>query len=184
MKSTMKKYFFVLVLAALVTSGVFAQYAPAVADNNLFINAGVGYGPFNSIYKLAVLPITGSVDYKLPIGLPITVGASVTYTSWTWDYSSYSTSYTYTNIGIGARAMYHVNLLDRLDTYAGGTIGYVMQSAKVKTDGQETSTDGNPFFLYSAEGGVRYFFTNLIGAYIEGGYGSLLYVSAGLTIKF
>jgi hypothetical protein len=145
-------------------------------------HAGIGYGPFNSVYQLAVLPITGSVDYKLPIALPITVGASVTYTSWTWDSSYYS--YIYTNIGIGARAMYHINLLDRLDTYAGGTLGYVMQSAKVKTGDVETSSDGSPFFLYSAEGGVRYFFTNLIGAYIEGGYGSLLYVSAGLTIKF
>jgi len=183
MKNTIKKCFFVLVLTVLTTGVVFAQYAPAVADNKLFINAGVGFGPITSGYNLGVLPISGSVDYKLPIALPITVGASVTYTSWRYDFGS-SSVYTYSNIGIGGRGMYHINLLDRLDTYAGVTLGYVMQSAKWKTGDTETSSTANPFFLYSAGVGGRYFFTNLIGAYLELSYSSLQYVSAGLTIKF
>jgi len=180
MKNTIKKYFFVLVLAVLTTGGVFAQYSPAVADNKLFINAGIGFGPTQG-YNLGILPISGSIDYKLPIDLPITVGASVTYTVWKWNLGFMTISYS--NIGIGGRAMYHINLLDRLDTYVGGTVGYVLQSVKAE-GGYEASYEPAPFFLYSAGVGARYFFTNLIGAYLEVNYSSLQYVNAGVTIKF
>jgi len=181
MKSTIRRYFFILVFAVLTTGGVFAQYAPAVADNKLFINAGIGFGPTGG-YNLGILPISGSVDFKLPISLPITVGVGVTYTTWKWNLGFMTVSLM--NIGIGGRAMYHINLLDKLDTYAGVTLGYVIQSAKAEADNYQNSVKGEPFFLYGANLGARYFFTNLIGAYIEAGYSSLQYANVGLTIKF
>jgi len=183
MKNTVNKGLFILALVTLATGGAFAQgYAPVVADNNFFINAGVGFGPTGG-YNLGILPLSASVDFKLPIGLPITVGGIVTYT--TWKFSVNAISVTYTNIGLGGRAMYHLNLIDKLDTYAGLTLGYAMQSAKMETGiSYDTSTEAKSFFLWGGNIGARYFFTNLIGAYLELGYSSLQYVSIGASIKF
>jgi hypothetical protein len=93
------------------------------------------------------------------------------------------------NIGFGARGAYHFNFIEKLDVYAGLTLGYVIQSAVVtygsawdnipKTDYPATS-----FFLFGVNIGARYFFTNNIGAYLELGYSGLQVASVGLSVKF
>jgi len=187
MNSTIRKLFFVLVLAVLSVGGIFAQswydsYAPAVEDNILFINAGVGLGPTGG-GDIGIPPLSVSVDYKLPIELPITAGAIVAFSQ--WKKSIRSIDAIYTNIGFGARGMYHFNFLENLDTYAGITLGYVYQSAKLKANGIDYGrVDGNSFFLWGVCIGARYFFTDLIGAYMELGYSGLQYVGIGLSVKF
>ncbi|MCL2069592.1 MAG: hypothetical protein FWH19_01225 [Treponema sp.] len=194
--NTKKKALMVLLMVAVATGGVFAQtwyesYAPGVQDNKFFLNVGIGFGPTGG-YDMGIPPVSASVDFKLPIDMPITLGAFVTYT--TWSYSSgipsmYSIDVTYTNIGFGGRGMYHFNFVENLDAYAGLSIGYVLQSTKVETSGAlggigGASYDGVPFLLWGLNFGARYFFTDLLGAYFEIGYSGLQYASVGLSLKF
>jgi hypothetical protein len=189
-----KKVVVVLVLAMAIAGGAFAEwydsYAPGIDESMVFINAGVGFG--FSTYSMGIPPLSVSADFKLPISLPITVGGMAALS--TWGYSTGSGSYkidvTYTNIGFGVRGAYHFNFIENLDTYAGLTLGYVIQTADVKYGSaygsgyKSTTYDGVPFFLYGFNIGARYFFTNNIGAYLELGYSGLQVASIGLSVKF
>jgi hypothetical protein len=191
-----KKGVLVLVLAGVLAAGVSAQtwydsYAPGVDAGRVFINAGVGLG--YSSYTMGVPPISVSADFKLPIWLPITVGAMAAVSTW-----GYSTSLgvphseidvTYVNIGFGARGMYHFNFLRNLDTYTGLTLGYVIQTADVKYGSaygsiKPAAYKGAPFFLFGVNLGARYFFTKNIGAYLELGWSGLQIIGAGVSVKF
>jgi hypothetical protein len=178
-----KKIGLFLVLAAIVAGGVSAQsnwydsYAPGI-DQNLFVNAGIGLGPTGG-YKMGLPPLSASIDFKLPISLPITLGGIFTFTQ--WKYSFYGYDFVWNNIGIGARGMYHFNFVRNLDTYTGLTLGYVIQTF----DGESgLGYNGVSFFLFGANIGARYFFTNTIGAYLELGYSGLQFLSLGLALKF
>jgi hypothetical protein len=195
MENKMTRAFLVLALTVLAAGSVSAQawynsYAPALANNKILVNAGLGLGPTGG-YKRGVPPISVIADFKLPVNLPITVGGIATLS--TWKYSTgipplYSVDVTYTNFGIGARGMYHFNFLEKLDAYGGLTIGWVMQNSTVKTSGissgSDSSYNGAPFFLYGFSTGARYFFTDFIGAYFELGYSGLQYMNFGVTLKF
>jgi hypothetical protein len=194
MKNVARIVFLVLVLAVLAAGSASAQewfnsYAHSVDGDTLFVNAGVGFGP-TSGYNSGVPPLSASVDYKLPIGLPITAGLIATYSTWKWKHDLGSlgkVDVTYSNLGLGARGMYHFNFTEKLDTYAGLTLGWVVQSSKSEVSGAvgnyESSNDGEPFFLFGASIGARYFFTSFLGAYLELGYSGLQILGAGLTVK-
>ena len=187
-----------LVLAIVIAGGVFAQewynsYAPGVDTNRVFVNAGIGLGP-NGGYSMGIPPISASVDVKLPLDFPITVGAIGTFGTWKYStsipaISNSNTNVTYTNLGIGARGMYHFNFIQNLDTYAGLTLGYVIQTVKA-TYGTyydttpRTGYSGSSFFLWGLNIGARYFFTDMVGAYLELGYSGLQYGGLGVTVKF
>ena len=187
----LKGLFLILVLAIITVSGAFAQtwydsYASGIENNKLFINVGIGFGP-TSGYTMGIPPISASLDYKLPIDLPITIGAMAAYTTWKYSVgipSIYKIDVTYTNIGFGVRGMYHFNFMENLDTYAGLTIGYVIQSAKAETSGSygsyDTGYDGVSFFLWGGNIGARYFFTDLVGVYFELGYSGLQFAGVGV----
>jgi hypothetical protein len=192
--SKVRKTFLVLVLAVLTTGSLSAQgwfnsYAHAVDGDTLFVNAGIGFGPTGG-YSSGVPPLSASVDYKLPVRLPITAGLIVTYSTWKWSHGLGSlgkVDVTYSNLGIGARGMYHFNFTEKLDAYAGLTLGWVIQSSKSEISSasvnDDYSDDGNPFFLFGASVGARYFFTSFLGAYLELGYSGLQILGAGLTVK-
>ena len=163
------------------------SYAPGIDTNKLFINAGIGFG--FSTYDMGIPPISASVDFKLPVKVPITVGATAAFSTWKYEIPGFASmpplipaipgaDVVYTNIGFGARAAYHFNFVKNLDVYSGITLGYVVQSSNV--DGQ----DGTSFFLYGFNVGARYFFTKALGAYLEAGYSGLQIISVGLSLKF
>jgi len=194
MNSTVHKSFFVLLLAVLSVGGIYAQtwydsYAPAIEDNTLFANAGVGIGPTGG-WGIGIPPLSVSVDYRLPIDLPITAGGIVTFTTWKRSListSSFDLDMTYMNIGFGVRVMYHFNFLEILDTYAGVTLGYVYQ--KVNAEGSNgfdygAVIKGDSFILWGINIGARFFFTDYIGAYMELGYSGLQIAGIGLSLKF
>jgi hypothetical protein len=194
MRHIASKSFLVIILAVLAAGSASAQewfnsYAHSVDGDTLFVNAGVGFGPTGG-YSSGVPPVSASVDYKLPVRLPITAGLIATYSTWKWKHDLGSLGkidVTYSNFGIGARGMYHFNFTEKLDTYAGLTLGWVIQSSKSKTSGSvgnyESSNEGEPFFLFGASIGARYFFTSFLGAYLELGYSGLQILGAGLTVK-
>ena len=197
MNSTVRKVFFVLVLAILSVGGIFAQtwyesYAPAVDDNTLFVNAGIGLGPAGG-WDMGIPPLSVCVDYKLPIDLPITVGGIVTFTTWKGRVNTSTTSVIMTditiiNIGFSASGKYHFNFWDNLDTYAGVILGYVYQSGKIEISngyGDHYTFDrGKSFSHWGINIGARYFFTDLIGAYMELEYNGLQFAGIGLSLKF
>ena len=192
MSNAIRKGFFVLVLVVLTAGGVFAQewynsYAPGVDASNVFVNAGIGFGPLGG-YHMGIPPLSVSVDVKLPISLPITVGGIAVFS--TWKYTPYSDiDVRYYNFGFGGRGMYHFNFLKNLDVYGGVTVGYVYQRASADY-GKEYDIipkpiyDGSSFLLWGTNAGARYFFTNLVGVYLELGYSSLQFASTGVTLKF
>lgn len=185
----MKKVILVLFVAGFLAGTVSAQewwnsYSPAVENSNMLLNAGIGLGGTGG-YGMGIPPISVSVDFfKLPVGLPITLGVIGTLS--TWKVSVPSLSYTFTNIGIGARGMYHFNFsrlsdadfFKNSDIYAGLTLGYVIQMSSNST------YSPSPFFLWGGSTGLRYYFTDKIGAYLELGYSGLQYGCIGLAVKF
>jgi hypothetical protein len=194
MKNIASKSFLIMALALLAAGSASAQewfnsYAHSVDGDSLFVNAGVGFGPTGG-YNSGVPPVSASVDYKLPIRLPITAGLIATYSTWKWHHELGSlgkVDVTYSNLGLGARGMYHFNFTEKLDTYAGITLGWVIQSSKSEISGAAVSegysNDGEPFFLFGASVGARYFFTSFLGAYLELGYSGLQILGVGLTVK-
>lgn len=80
---------------------------------------------------------------------------------------------------IGALGYYHFNKfipLQKLDVYAGLGIGVDINNRG--GDGSDVSA----LFLYKA--GVRYYFSNSFGVYIESGYDLLSVANAGITLRF
>jgi hypothetical protein len=195
MRHIASKTFLVLVFAVLTAGSLTAQewfnsYAHAVDGDSLFINAGIGFGPTGG-YSSGVPPLSASVDYKLPVRLPITAGLIATYSTWKWSHGLASlgkVDVTYSNLGLGARGMYHFNFTEKLDAYAGLTLGWVIQSSKSEISGaavnDDYSDDGKPFFLFGVSAGARYFLTSFLGAYLELGYSGLQILGVGLTVKF
>jgi hypothetical protein len=198
----MKKFksILVLVLVGISTGKVFAQtwydsYAPGIDSSNILINAGIGVGLLTSGYDIGIPPISASVDFKVPIAAPVTVGPLVAFASQTYSFSqniygaAYGYKFTYTNFAIGVRGMYHFNFLKNLDAYAGLVLGYVISSGKAEYTGEwgalgKTEPSNLSYFLWGVDVGARYFFTNNIGAYLELGYSGLQVVSLGLSLKF
>jgi hypothetical protein len=195
-----KKVFAVSVLAMVVAGAVFGQegktwynsYAEGV-DQKVLVNVGVGLGPTGG-YDLGVPPLSASVDFKLPVSVPLTVGGIVTFAQWKYtvsmptvtgvfpniSYGSKDYEFKWNNIGVGARGMYHFNFVKNLDTYARLTLGYVIQTF----EGEDIpGYEGLSFFLFGANFGARYFFSKTIGAYLEVGYSGLQFASVGLTAK-
>jgi hypothetical protein len=197
----MNKVFTVSVLAMVVAGTVFGQegktwynsYAEGI-DQNVLINVGLGFGSAGG-YKLALPSISASVDFKLPTNLPITIGGIITFADWLESiklrniYGDIVDNYDlmWHNIGIGVRTLYHFNFLKNFDTYAGLTLGYVIQTLQTLGDNNLQvhipGYEGVSFFLFEVNIGARYFFTKSIGAYLETGYSELQFMSIGLAVK-
>jgi hypothetical protein len=201
----MKKAMLLLVLVVGAAGGVFAQtwydsFAPGIDTSKVLINAGIGFGGAMRVagVKQEIPPISASADFKLPGSVPITVGALVALATQTDSQSIPTTKssykFTYTDFAIGARGMYHFNFLPKLDAYAGLVLGWVLGSAKEEYTGdwpeaaksvyKAPGAGAIPYFLFGANIGARYFFTDTIGAYLELGYSRLQVASLGLSVKF
>lgn len=101
----------------------------------------------------------------------------------------------WTNTVIGARGSFHYNEWhgnDKLDLYAGLMLGYNIGGYKdrstttvngVTTSYEENSRNNYSFVTYSTYIGGRYFFTEMIGAYLELGWG-VSAINLGGTLKF
>ncbi|MFP3041455.1 porin family protein [Treponema primitia] len=194
----MKNLFFALVFCLGITGiSLFAfepedltKYPSAVPANSFAANIGIG---FNSpeYGDLTVPPLSASLDYNLPIrGLPFFVGGIVGF------YGSFAESgagatkieSSYTVFDIGARFGYHFNWgVDGLDTYAIATLGLALESAQVKWGSYYNSgdtTDSDTSLLFGVAIGARWFFTPVIGVFLELGYSALSFASTGLSIHF
>jgi hypothetical protein len=160
----------------------------------MLINAGIGYGFVTDLYKIEIPPVSASVDFRLPVKLPITAGAFGTvstsrHSTGEQNFGDYKVDVTYINIGFGGRLAYHFNFAKKLVAYAGMSLGYVIQTSDVKYgkdwDKMPKKPDhpGVSFLLWGINMGGRFFFTEKLGAYLELGYSGLQFAGAGITFK-
>jgi hypothetical protein len=176
------------------SSGGFVAWPPAIADDMVLINFGIGLVYSSWGYTIGLPPIKLSVDFELPIPVPITVGGMIGLRTWTYKWSwlySYLDDFTIFEIPIGVRSMYHFNFaalsdssfVRKLDVYAGLTLGWVIVTDNYSGNSRYwTSRDS--FFLFGVTTGARYFFNDVVGLYLELGYSGFEYASFGLSLKF
>ncbi|MDR1175300.1 MAG: hypothetical protein LBK83_07520 [Treponema sp.] len=188
----MKKAVLVMAILGIVSGGVFAfdlmSYPPPVEGRDFLIDVAVGYagayGYSGSGTSLKIPPLSASVEYALPVSVPISVGGLFAFYQYEWDYGYSTYSYTWTYMFFGGRANWHWNFdISWLDLYTGAFIGY--RYFKESYDGPtgwwyaEANYGG---FTMGGQVGAHFYFTKNIGALVETGYPFL--IKAGLALKF
>jgi hypothetical protein len=182
--------FFPIVLGILGATSVAAldltSFPSAVNGSHALINAGVGFG--SARYgSMSIPPLTATVDIPVALGgVPLSFGGMIGFTQSRWNY--WGNDYLAYNVFVfGGRANYHFNFeVDKLDVYAGVTLGWEIGRWSSSNDADDSWLNyyGNySGFHFGFQAGVRYFFSNTIGAFAEAGYG-LSYIKAGLALKF
>lgn len=158
-----------------------------------------GYGPMFLKYDYAVSKLIG-------------IGASVGY--WNTKYTETSTytqdvydpnsgyyignqtysdmvKYNFSSLSIGARLNFHFGTGEKIDPYAGVAGGYTRTVFSYTYSSTNPSSTSSPHFSYSGipvyfaiTAGMRYYFTDNIGAYAEVGLDKWSIIQGGLAIKF
>jgi len=171
-------------ISLLPVSG-YAQSAFDKSDKIFQLGVGMGYG---GIYGSSTIPpISGT--FEKGYNENISLGGFVAYASSeeTYDFFGEEYGWEYSYIGVGIRSAYHYGLFDseKIDTYAGLTLGYNLVSVSEINSayGGSASASGS-FLLLGGFMGLRYFFTPKIGVYTELGYGGLGNATVGLSLKF
>jgi hypothetical protein len=156
-----KKMLLLAVLAGISASGAFAQ---------ITISGGFALSSVSAVYKGeqiagGTVGIGGNVylDYLLPISVPLSLGGELGIDSAT---ISDGFDNTVLAIPILLRAAYHFDLLPKLDLYVVGKIGYVIGAVSGSLEPYLDSAGGVGFGI---DVGAAYYFTPLVGAFIEGG---------------
>lgn len=137
--------------------------------------------------------------YNFNDDMGIRVGGIFGWSTVAYDYAQYyedggAAAYAYGenryhNISMAFKGSYYYVGLKKIDLYAGIMGGYNIQTGTTNWDNQsDKASFGNKGvpdsqLLLGAFAGVRYEFTDNIGAFVEGGYG-LSYVSIGLSYRF
>jgi hypothetical protein len=192
----MKKIFTGLFMSLVLSSGVNAQ---TINQGDQTINLGFGFDPYyrfsswNGSKRSAVGPIVLGYEYivtdKLGIGR-IGVGGILGQSFYNEKYSNWAGDYRYkiSRTAIIGRAAYHFDLpVKGLDLYAGVGGGFYINHHVDRTDypngtvdkSTRTSVSGGHYVF----GGVRYFFTDAFGVYVEAGHGFNA-INGGLSFKF
>jgi hypothetical protein len=195
----MKKITLVIAFLAISVLGANAQVFQKGSGN---LNLGIGFGsPF--VYggsESNIPPISAS--YELGVSDKIGIGGLVGYTSSSLDFDNivYSydidgningvipgtATYTWSYLIIGARGNYHFVNKDKIDVYAGAMLGYNIVSSSIETTPNDPDYVDADFSVsglaYGGHLGVRYMFSDKVGAFTEVGY-NVGYVNLGLTVK-
>ncbi len=176
--------FFLLTMSSLqAKSQIFA-----VGDKD--INLGIGFGATwysGAGYKTTIPPVSASLDIGLKddIGPGVLgIGGYVGFSSYKWEYSYvYTYGYKYTTFILGARGTYHMEFIDKLDTYGGLLLGFRLVSDKYFGDvGYTWSSGVGSGLAYSFFVGGKYFLADNIAIFGELGYG-IAYLTIGATIR-
>jgi hypothetical protein len=192
----MKRLILVLVVFAVVTGSAFADFdilsfPPPVQGGSIMIDAGLGlrFPPYLGL-KMAMPPLFVQAEYALPVGVPISVGAGISFgrwkeifSSWGWD-SDFGYKVWY--ITPHLRANWHWGFdVSWLDFYTGMSMGADIASVKWDNDEMNDfytgSTAGSRFF-FALQAGAHFYFSEHIGAMAETGYPYWLKV--GIALKF
>lgn len=198
------KQIFTLVFAFLLFANISPVKAQVVEEGNVIIDAYYGWpNLWTSVLKDIVRPndnsasvgtfgpVGGRVEYMLSdkIGLGMDVHSATSSVSWdsTWTGGSYTYKVSVNRLRVCPRIHIHFSQNENLDFYGGFGIGYRNSNVKVSTTdpnyGEESVSVTLVPVTWRAAIGLRYFFTENIGAGLEMGLGGVL-ATGGLTIKF
>jgi len=173
----------IITIAAILilSSQLFAQ---GYDKNKTVLNAGIGFG-LAGIYGDATLPPI-SLGLQFGVNEKISVGGMVGFSTSTYDLGSFlgkNYEWDYTYIIVGARGEYHfLETSDKLDAYAGLTLGYSVASVSEPSGYSGFYTAESGYFLYGVHVGARYALSNSLGVFGELGYG-VGYLTAGVFFK-
>lgn len=163
---------------------------------SIFKSAYSGYTGY-SVSGLG--PVFAKYEYGLSenIGLGLVFGYSSFTVKWQDTYTDLSTGQTntynwqlkYSSPAFGVRFNYHFATKDKLDPYVGLAAGYRMGTATYSTD--DPAGTGNVVTFKTAiplyfpiTVGMRYYFTDNIGLYLELGLDKGSIMQGGLALKF
>jgi len=175
----MKKLFFSLVIIAIGFSANAQSSDVSFDKSTSYAHFGIGFGGGFYTGNVTLPPI--SVSYEKAVTDNISVGAIVGFSSSKYTYFT-SYDYKFTYILIGARGNYHFATSDKLDPYAGVTLGYNIVSVSAPSGGSDYRSKGSAL-LAGAQLGANYYFSSNLGAFAELGYGIGI-LTIGLTAKF
>jgi hypothetical protein len=153
-----------LVLLSFLVLAIFSVKAQDMvfAKGDKAVNLGIGLNYSRiPVYISGEYCIMDDILEKGSIGVGAYAGMSYYY------YHYYSTSLYFM---AGARGAFHYQLMDKLDTYAGLSLGF---------DSWYTS-----FIRFGSFVGGRYYLTPKIGVFGEFAYGGVGYFTAGISFKF
>ncbi len=124
---------------------------------------------------------------KLGIGGIVAFGSSGYNDYYNFGGPKYYYSYSYTYFLVGARANYHILLIDKLDLYGGVMAGFQFGSYSITGDpgfnNGWVSHPSSTSFVAGIYIGGRYFLTNNFGLFGELGY-NISWLTLGATFKF
>lgn len=190
----MKKMFFGLALATVF--GAFSATAQSYVkgDNVLNITVGFGSGVYNGAGYSASPAFAVSMEHcfwddlingDFSVGIGGYIGFQTSKQNrGTWNGDEYG--YRYTSIVPAARGTFHWTGVDKLDTYAGVSIGGNIATSSSYGDwpGNSPGNAANPGGAYAAPFvGARYYFTDAFCAVAEMGSG-ISYFNVGVGFKF
>lgn len=146
----------ILAVAAVLCMATATQAQETFSKGNLVGTVGIGVGANYG------LPISGALDWsvtslwddKSNLGVGVLVGLGIDDPMWCL---------------IGGRVSLHYQFVDKLDTYVGTTLGYIVA--------------GGSKFGWDAYVGARYYFWNNIGLFAEIGAGWSNF-TIGASFKF
>jgi hypothetical protein len=135
---------------------------------------------------MQIPPLVVTAEYALPFGnLPWTIGGSIGFRTESW--SGLNAQY----LGISLRGAYHFALdVPHLDVYAAANLGSIIylgdaqKAAAAQSPAAADNPPGSAIWI-GAMAGVRYFFTwdSPAGIYLEAGFDSFYFVTAGATFR-
>jgi hypothetical protein len=118
------------------------------------------------------------LDYLLPIGVPLSLGAEVGVDTSTFPFSGGGDMVGGEDVAIAIplllRVAYHFDLMPKLDLYLVGKIGYAFGAVTgdsidwAKDQGADVKVEGGLGFGIDA--GVAFYFTSLVGIFAEAGF--------------
>jgi TolB-like protein/opacity protein-like surface antigen len=171
--------------------------APRAGGSRFFINAGGGGGiAFEP--DLPLFLFSAGLDYLFPLGLSL--GGYFAYLTYKEEYSS-STSHSST-IGtmftLNAKIAWNFNLSQNIIPYIGLLLGYNIgkedyewSSISSSFSNNTSHSDSLDSLSFGADMGIRFFFTDHIGAFIEVVFNhdifadyNFLMATLGLSLKF
>jgi hypothetical protein len=172
-----KRAVFVMVLAGLSISGVYAQ-----------ITVSGGFA-LSTMAAKGVPGVSGSVgvggnvylDYLLPINIPLSIGLEVGADSAALTFGGDEDKVL--AMPILVRGAYHFDLFPKLDFYLVGKLGGVFGFVTSGPDKEDFKSAGG--FAFGIDAGAAYYFTSIVGAFAEVGFDGYMAKSkfdGGITV--
>ena len=203
----MKKLLLIAGFGFIMSSSLYAQ--SPVTQGSIMIDAGIGWPTGNILYnngdgdgykvKGGPFAYGGRFEYMIAEDFGIGIDGNFVKTGFSYDttYTSYSVvtgqdsivtdSYGLTNnrARIMIRLNKHIVQNDQMDAYIGAGVGYKMVNRTATTNGMDDAVQEGALIPLAVRlaFGVRFFFTENIGAHVELGAWGGAPVQFGLSIK-